>query len=367
MFGKWMSLLLLLVAVTADGKEPVEKSLLPSIRVSSDGKGFERSDNGQPFHPWGFNYDHDATGRLLEDYWHEEWSTVEADLREMKQLGANVVRIHLQVGKFLKGPAEAHEAELAQLLKLVEAAEQVGLYLDVTGLGCYHKQDVPAWYDALDEQQRWLAQAFFWKAIAAKVGHSSAIFCYDLMNEPISPAGKPSKDWLGPAFGGKHFVQRISLDAKDRPRVEVARAWIKQLKRAIREVDEQHLITVGLVDWSLDRPGLTSGFVPSQVAQELDFVCVHLYPETGKQAEALQTMQGFAVGKPVVLEETFPLKCSSQELIAFLQSDKNCASGTISFYWGKDLPELKTSDQFSDKILLQWLEQFSVFVKERTN
>jgi len=34
---------------------------------------------------------------------------------------------------------------------------------------------------------------------------------------------------------------------------------------------------VGLVDWSLDRPGLTSGFVPEKIAADLDFLCVHLY------------------------------------------------------------------------------------------
>ncbi len=49
----------------------------------------------------GVNYDHDSQGegRLLEDYWIDEWETVRGDFREMKELGANVVRIHLQFGK----------------------------------------------------------------------------------------------------------------------------------------------------------------------------------------------------------------------------------------------------------------------------
>ena len=45
-------------------------------------------------------------------------------------------------------------------------AERTGLYLDLTGLGCYHKQDVPAWYDQLSEPERWAVQARFWAAIA---------------------------------------------------------------------------------------------------------------------------------------------------------------------------------------------------------
>ena len=39
------------------------------------------------------------------------------------------------------------------------APEQTGLRLDVTGLGCYHRRDVPAWYDGLNEERRWAAQA----------------------------------------------------------------------------------------------------------------------------------------------------------------------------------------------------------------
>ncbi len=38
------------------------------IRVSDDGRGFV-TDTGRPLTPWGFNYDHDENGRLLEDYW----------------------------------------------------------------------------------------------------------------------------------------------------------------------------------------------------------------------------------------------------------------------------------------------------------
>src|SRR5439155_18368095 len=125
---------------------------------------------------------------------------------------------------------------------------------------------------------------------------SPAVFCYDLMNEPVV-AGAPRKegDWLGPAFAGKHFVQFITLDPGDRPRPTVARQWVRRLAGAIRKYDRRHLITVGLVDWSLDRPGLTSGFVPEKVVADLDFVSVHLYPQHGKVKEARQTLAGFAV------------------------------------------------------------------------
>ena len=63
-------------------------------------------------------------------------------------LGANVVRIHLQTGKFLQSADEPNEQALSRLKDLLALAEKTGLYLDLTGLACYHKQDVPAWYQA---------------------------------------------------------------------------------------------------------------------------------------------------------------------------------------------------------------------------
>ena len=332
---------------------------MPWIRVGQDQKGFITADTEKPFVPWGVNYDHDDQGRLIEDYWESDWPLVEKHFTDIRELKANVVRIHLQFGKFMDAPDRPNGLAHRRLARLLELAERSGLYLDITGLGCYHKQDVPDWYDKLTESQRWQAQAEFWKAVAETCQNSPAVFCYDLMNEPIVPGGRrKDQDWLGPAFGGKHFVQCISLDQAARPRPEIAAAWLKQLSQAIRTVDQRHLVTVGLVDWSLDRPGLTSGFVPKMVVEHVDFLCVHIYPEKGKGNEALETLAGFSVGKPVVIEETFPLKCSSEELDDFIKASKASASGWISFYWGKSKPELRESTEFTDALLLQWLEHF---------
>jgi Cellulase (glycosyl hydrolase family 5) len=332
---------------------------LPSIEVAQDKAGFVLKPSGESFAPWGFNYDHDEHGRLLEDYWDSEWTKVEADFAEMKKLGANVVRIHLQLAKFMDWPQRTNPKALNRLSRLVGLAEREGLYLDLTGLGCYHKADVPAWYDKLDEQSRWGVQARFWEAVARQGAKSPSVFCYDLMNEPVVPGGRREKsDWLGPPFAGSHFVQFITLDQQNRARPDIARQWIQRLVTAIRKVDRRHLITVGLVDWSLDRKGLTSGFVPERIAADLDFVCVHLYPESGKLDEGLRTLKAFSVGKPVVVEETFPLKCSPKELDGFIVHSGKQAAGWISFYWGKPPEELRRSKNIGDAILLQWLELF---------
>lgn len=329
------------------------------VRVGDDKFSFALAKSGRRFVPWGFNYDRDAKGRLLEEYWHDEWRKVEKDFAAMKKLGANVVRIHLQLGRFMIRADKANDKELEQLQRLVKLAERSGLYLDLTGLGCYHKKDVPAWYDALSEKERWVVQVRFWRAVADRCKDSPAVFCYDLMNEPVVPGGRRKDgDWLGPAFAGKHFVQFIALDQGERPRADIARAWVRTQTTALRKVDRKHLITVGLVDWSLDRPGLSSGFIPKKIADDLDFLSVHMYPAGGEVDKALDTLAGFAVGKPVVIEETFPLKCSIKELGEFFDGSKKNAAGWVGFYWGQSPEELRGSKTLGDALTRQWLEFF---------
>lgn len=350
------SLLVATMAAVAAAAEPLEL-----VRVAEGGREFVLAESGRRFVPWGFNYDHDRQGRLLEDYWEEEWETVESDFQEMRELGANVVRIHLQFGKFMEDESTPRQPALDRLRRLTELASQHELRLDLTGLGCYHKRDVPAWYDALSEERRWAAQGKFWEAVAAVGAGSPAIFCYDLMNEPVVPGGDGRRDdWLGPAFGDKHFVQFVTLERAGRERTEVARQWIHSLVSAIRKHDQRHLVTVGLVPWSLDRPGLTSGFVPEKIAPELDFLAVHLYPERDQVDQALETLHAFAAaGKPVVIEEIFPLKCGIDQFGEFLDRSRVDADGWIGFYWGVTPAEYDRPDRtIGDAITLEWLKMF---------
>src|SRR5262249_32008915 len=80
---------------------PIHAAELAWITAAPDQRGFIGTD-GKPFAPLGFNYDHDEKGRLLDDYWDGEWPKVERDFGAMRDLGANVVRIHLQFAKFMR-------------------------------------------------------------------------------------------------------------------------------------------------------------------------------------------------------------------------------------------------------------------------
>src|SRR5262249_11188413 len=104
---------------------------MPWVQVAKDRKGFVLEPSGRPFLPWGFNSDHDDKGRLTEDYWEDEWATVEAHFGQMKELGANVVRVHLQLGRFMDGPDKPNGKALDRLGNLLRLAERLGLYLDL--------------------------------------------------------------------------------------------------------------------------------------------------------------------------------------------------------------------------------------------
>lgn len=333
---------------------------LELIRPDSSGKSFVGVETRRKFVAWGVNYDHDGFGRLIEDYWDNEWETLEQDFREMKELGANVVRIHLQVGRFMKTPREVNTASLRQLARLVRLAERSGLYLDITGLGCYHKKDVPAWYDSMTESERWNVQALFWEMIAKTCSESPAVFCYDLMNEPVLPGGnKKETDWLGNPLGDSYFVQRISLDLAGRTREQVARSWVEKLVAAIRENDKRHMITVGEIPWGLVFPGAKPLFSSNEIGAKLDFSSVHVYPKKGEVQKALDVLEMYdAIQKPLVVEEMFPMACNVDELDAFIEGSRSFCDGWIGFYWGKTVVEYSKPTNIAEAITKGWLEYF---------
>jgi hypothetical protein len=359
--------LLLLCALTCPpaqsapiSRPALTKSPLDFIRVGKDGRTFRLSRTGLKFTPWGFNYDHDRSNRLLESYWKTEWMTVGGDFKEMKALGANTVRVHLQLSRFMASSNKPNQESLDQLARLLRLAETTGLYLDITGLGCYDKKDVPQWYNDLDERPRWSVQARFWEAVAKVCNRSPAVFCYDLMNEPIVNEDKKNRDWTPGAFGDRYFVQRLTLDFAGRSEKQIAKAWVDELVAAIRKHDREHLITVGAIPWALTWTNAQPLFYSKEVSQNLDFVSLHFYPKAGEVDKALRALAVYQIGKPMVIEEMFPMECSVEDLDQFIEGSKPMATGWIGFYWGKTMAEYKEGERsVADNLTLNWLEYFA--------
>lgn len=347
-----------LAAGTNDAAVLAQSKPLPWIRTSADKTHFVYDGTEQRFVPWGFNYDHDDAGKILEYYWADDWAKVTNDFRVMKRLGANVVRVSPQLFCLMKSPDQINETNLARLGMVVRLAEENGLYLDITGLGYYHKDEVPA-YEAMDEAARWKVQARYWRAVASVCKDSPAIFCYDLMNEPI-PSGNPGDGWLaGQPMGDFYFVQRLTTDMRGRTEQEVAKEWITEMSGAIRAVDQRHMITVGLACWEQTfGPGARSAFCDPDASAGLDFLSVHYYPRQGKLDEDLAILKHYDTGKPQVIEEIFPLSGDVETTAEFIRRSRTDVNGWISFYWGKTPEEYDKDPGVRAALTGGWLRHF---------
>jgi len=350
---------LVIAAARCGAVSPAE---LGRVEIAEDGRGFRIAGSAEGFHPWGMNYGNE--GRLMEDFWDADWETIVRDFHKLREMRANTVRVHLQVGRFMRSRTEMNPEALRQFTRVLALAEECGLRLDVTGLACYRPSDTPAWYDSLVEPGRWAAQAAFWEGIAeAGQGHAS-VFCYDLINEPISPGEKraPGQWRSGSSLGGCDFLQFIALDPAGRNREDIPVEWIRKMRAAIRKHDAQALITVGLLPWSRKWHYL-SGFIPEKVAKELDFLSVHIYPETKDPDEAVECLRHYSAGKPVVIEETFSLSCSVPELETFLRRSREWACGWVGHYDGESLADYEAKEHAGqltpkDAIYREWLKLF---------
>jgi hypothetical protein len=194
--------------------------------------------------------------------------------------------------------------------------------------------------------------------VAAEASTSAALFSFELMNEPTVP-GEARGDWLGPAFeNGRTYVELLTRDPAGRERSEVGRAWIRRMTGAIRQHDHTHPITVGIFVLGDQTAHLPVGLTPRELAQEVDYLSVHLYPQEGALGASLRVLDELSVGKPVVVEETGPMHCSLVSLRRFLEEVRARAAGAMGFYWGKTIEECRRSREPRDALMAGWLEGF---------
>jgi hypothetical protein len=340
-----ISLLLVLVFLTPKaGAAEME-----TVKISPDKKSFVLFPSGTRYVPWGHNYASiDILERLAKDP-----ERVEREFAEMKAAGTTVARIHPEMPRILTGSDKADPKAIEQLKKLLQIAEKSGIHLKITGLACYKIKDRAAWYDSLDEQERWQAQAFYWETIAQTCAESPAVFAYDLVNEPAA-AGKLADGWYTGRMGDVEFCQRLSLDPRDRNGDDIFREWTKRMVAAIRKHDQSHLVTMGMLPF----PGAYKA-----AAEQLDFVSPHLYPKAGKVDDEIKLLQKFDWGKPIVIGETFPLSCGADDERDFLLKSREFAHGWIG-HWPDESPaqlaELKKTGKATihNAIWLSWVELF---------
>jgi hypothetical protein len=257
---------------------------------------------------------------------------VVADMREARLLGANTLRVYLEIEAFMNGPDQPDRRAFAALAALLDEAEQLHIYLDLTGNLVWRAP--PPWYDALPEQARWAVQAQFWRAVARTAQDSPAVLVYELTSEPVIG---DAEGWYCGEMGGYTFVQRIVREIDGRDPSELARRWVRLLTGAIRAHDRRHLIGLGMLP-------LGGPFGAANVADLVDVLLLHEYPEDGRAREAISLVREFAAhGKPVILGETAPLFAGADTWRSFLSGSRSLVDGYLFFYDGRMPGELETS------------------------
>ncbi|MCA9246338.1 MAG: cellulase family glycosylhydrolase [Planctomycetales bacterium] len=322
---------------------------MDTVKIAPDQKGFVLHTSGERYIPWGHNY---ASVDILERLANDP-ARVTREFAEMKAAGTTVARVHPEMPRILVGPNKTDPQALTQLRRLLTIAEDSGIHLKITGLACYQIKDRMAWYDSMDEQDRWQTQTYFWETIARTCAESPAVFAYDLINEPAA-VGNPEGSWYMGKMGDVEFCQRLSLSPNNRSGDDIFREWTSRMVAAIRKHDPTHLITMGMLPF----PGAY------QVAAErLDFVSPHLYPKTGKVDDEIKLLKRFDWGKPIVIGETFPLSCGADDERDFLLKSRDFAQGWMG-HWPDESPaelaKLKTTGKatIQNTIWLSWVDLF---------
>ena len=123
---------------------------------------------------------------------------------------------------------------------------------------------------------------------------------------------------------------------------------------------------MGVIPWEQTfGRGAKNAFRDPNVCAPLDFLSVHYYPHDGKLDDDLTILKLYDIGKPVVIEEIFPLGGSIGTTEAFIKGSRPIANGWISFYWGTTPAEYeKSRDKPNAKSIANWIRRFTAMRDE---
>jgi len=408
------------------------------IKVSSDNWQFVDAEIGETFVPFGCNYFDAHCGGWPPQIWRKFNRTkVERDFETMEDLGVNIARVFLTLNSFMPKIDEINKKALEHLHDLISIAEKHHIYLILTGLETW--EGMPEWcHDFFVNEATLQGEEFFWASIAEELSQEKYVFAYDLKNEPIIPWKSIDmatywNTWLKIKYGTREKLAESWLDLApseswgsielpddglaDKPndprlydyqvfREKIAYNWTKRLVHAIRSVDKNHMVTVGLIQFlPFERPYSNndkrpySGFDPRELADLLDFISVHAYPYSPVQGlfdpfaskesfdKALQYVEALVrycyFGKPVVLEEfgwygggappglapeeakRLPYRTQEEQAIwcqSVVESTMGCASGWVVWLY-QDTPQASDISQYGglisyDGSIKEWGKRF---------
>ncbi len=320
------------------GEPPPEG--IENLRINDAGTGFVGTATGSDFRVWGGDLDSLGATHIAE---------MVDNFRDVRRMGANVIRLLIDTEDVVVQPTctgcpvGVDQAAVDNIGDVATAAEEVGLYLDITGVGIAFHHHNRSWFDELgaspaDEALRWEVQETFWEALSTELRDKTSIAWYDLTNEPTLPAG-PDPVWCFDtdlAANEPCWVQNLvrtmtdpADPARQRTGVEVGTAWMTRMRDAIKVGggDTVHPVSIGQLSFC------AGGLVQASRAT-LDFDMVHRYPtDATVAADITITNNCKQPGRPLVVEETF-FTASFENLERFFDSTQGRTAGYLGHYIG---------------------------------
>ena len=319
---------------------------MPRISVH----GGELLAGSRPWRAWGFNWgvgDHAPVIAYFDDPTAANFAVLRSELATARALGANSMRIYLQLGQVMATPTQPRQRTLTALQRLLALAQSDDIYLDITGDLVWHPSHQPAWYAQMPDQQRWQVQARFWTAVAHAASSSPAVLCYELTSEPLVAT---TPGYYYGRMGDWYFVQSIAT-ATGTQADHLARAWTRLMANAVRAQDDRP-VTIGLL------PTTTGAFAPANIAGLLDMLIVHDYPTTGQAPAAAALIRSYAAShKPVLLGETCILDDNATTQDQFLTDAAPYLTGAFEFFNGQD-PNTMQIHSIPDALYKVSVQQF---------
>jgi len=182
-------------------------------------------------------------------------SIIATDFNQIKKIGLNTVRIFVPFVDF--GKSNIIDEKLNKLEQVLDIAEKQQLKVIVTLFDFYGDYTVLNWTETHSHARK----------IVEKFKNHTAILAWDVKNEP-------------------------DLDFKTRGQLEVTE-WLVQMITLIKEIDENHLVTIG---WAkIENAHL--------LKDRVDVISYHYYNSANAFTKKYNRLKADIPNKPLVLQE----------------------------------------------------------------
>lgn len=223
-----------------------------------DGEPFKLfgSNHNNATYPWSWIFSGDNFEKVKAD--------VDREMRIAKDLGMNVLRFFISWDH----PIDEPEKVVSILKEYLDMAEEYGLKV-MPVLFHWAPREIYKELHIID---------MYLDAMIPPFRDNTTIMAWDIANEP-------------PLFK--------TVDQKEPDEVYVR--WLKHTSERVRELDHNHLVTVGVGGYGSN--DLQSAKANEVVVDLVDFLCMHYYYHPQEFPKAYGMVKDIGKGKPIIVQE----------------------------------------------------------------